>query len=64
MSAAAVTVLGSLFPNEKPQLEEWVTQAGLSRMYAGIPYRFDIDAGRALGNAVAQWAVAHANLID
>jgi len=33
-------------------------------MYAGIHYRFDIAAGRNLGEAVGQWALAHANLID
>ena len=27
-------------------------------MYAGIHYRFDIDAGRMLGTAVGQWAIA------
>jgi membrane-associated phospholipid phosphatase len=64
VSAAAATVLGSLFPNEQVELGALVTEAGLSRMYAGIHYRFDIDAGRELGEAVAQWAIAHASLLD
>jgi membrane-associated phospholipid phosphatase len=64
VSAAAATVLGSLFPDRTSELDGWVTDAGLSRMYAGIHYRFDITAGRNLGEAVGQWAVAHANLID
>ena len=64
VSAAAATVLASLFPNETAALASSVTEAGLSRMYAGIHYRFDIDAGRALGDAVAQWAIAHAYLLD
>jgi membrane-associated phospholipid phosphatase len=63
-SAAAATVLGSLFPDRTTELDGWVTEAGLSRMYAGIHYRFDITAGRNLGVAVGQWALAHANLID
>lgn len=63
-SAAAATVLGSLFPDRTNELDGWVTDAGLSRMYAGIHYRFDITAGRNLGEAVGQWALAHANLID
>jgi membrane-associated phospholipid phosphatase/uncharacterized protein (DUF2141 family) len=63
-SAAAATVLGSLFPDRTTELDGWVTDAGLSRMYAGIHYRFDITAGRNLGVAVGQWALAHANLID
>jgi membrane-associated phospholipid phosphatase len=64
VSAAAATVLGSLFPDRTSELNGWVTDAGLSRMYAGIHYRFDITAGRNLGEAVGQWALAHANLID
>ena len=64
VSAAAATVLGALFPDRTTELNGWVTEAGLSRMYAGIHYRFDITAGRNLGEAVGQWALAHANLID
>ena len=64
VSAAAATVLGSLFPERTSELETWVTEAGLSRMYAGIHYRFDIDAGRDLGIAVGRWAIGHANRLD
>jgi membrane-associated phospholipid phosphatase len=63
-SAAAGTVLSSLFPDRTSELDGWVTEAGLSRMYAGIHYRFDITAGQDLGRAVGAWALAHANLID
>ncbi len=57
-SAAAATVLTSLFPDKASELAGWVTDAGLSRMYGGIHYRFDITAGANLGTAVAQWAIA------
>src|SRR5262249_48002293 len=57
-SAAAVTVLEHLFPAHTSELEGWLTELGLSRMYAGIHYRFDIDTGRQLGQSVAQWAIA------
>jgi membrane-associated phospholipid phosphatase len=57
-SAAAATVLASLFPDRATELAGWVTEAGLSRMYAGIHYRFDITAGQTLGTSVGQWAVA------
>ena len=57
-SAAAATVLAHLFPDRAAEVAGWVTDAGLSRMYAGIHYRFDIVAGNNLGNAVAQWAIA------
>jgi membrane-associated phospholipid phosphatase len=58
-SAAAATVLTEQFPEQSTELAAWVSEAGLSRMYAGIHYRFDITAGRDLGVAVAQWALAH-----
>ena len=57
VSAAAATVLTSLFPDRAAELDGWVTEAGLSRMYAGIHYRSDINAGRSLGEAVGRWAI-------
>lgn len=59
VSAAAATVLSNVFPERTAELQHWVAEAGLSRMYAGIHYRFDITAGADLGSAVAQWAVSH-----
>ena len=59
VSAAAATVLANLFPERTAELQGWVTEAGLSRLYAGIHYRFDITAGKDLGTAVAQWAISH-----
>jgi len=56
-SAAAATVLAALFPDRAVELDGWVMEAGLSRMYAGIHYRFDINAGQQLGRAVGRWAV-------
>jgi len=35
-----------------------VTEAGLSRLYGGIQYRFDIEAGQALGRTVARFTIA------
>lgn len=64
VSSAAATVLAEHFPEHQTQLAEWVTEAGLSRMYAGIHYRFDITAGQALGAAVARWAMQNAHLLD
>jgi membrane-associated phospholipid phosphatase len=59
VSAAAATVLADFFPERTTELQSWVTEAGLSRMYAGIHYRFDITAGQDLGKAVAQWSIDH-----
>lgn len=63
-SAAAAGVLASLFPDKKAELAGMVSDAGLSRMYAGIHYRFDITAGRDLGDAVARWVLARAGVPD
>jgi membrane-associated phospholipid phosphatase len=52
-------VLANVFPERTAELQGWITEAGLSRMYAGIHYRFDLTAGRDLGAAVAQWAIGH-----
>ena len=64
VSAAAATVLGHLFPERGSEVETWLMDAGLSRMYAGIHYRFDIDAGRDLGVAVGEWAIGHASRLE
>jgi membrane-associated phospholipid phosphatase len=64
VSAAAATVLKELFPERRAELDGWVEEAGLSRMYAGIHYRFDITAGANLGRAVAQWAIANADRLE
>jgi hypothetical protein len=59
VSASAARVLEEFFPAETTRLENLVTDAGLSRIYAGIHYRFDVNAGRQLGRAVAEWALTH-----
>ncbi len=58
VSASAAEVLSAFFPEEKAHLDAQVIEAGLSRMYAGIHYRFDIEAGQALGRSVARFAIA------
>ncbi len=58
VSASAAEVLTAFFPEERAQLDAMVIEAGLSRMYAGIHYRFDIEAGQALGRSVARFAIA------
>jgi membrane-associated phospholipid phosphatase len=58
ISSSAAEVLSSFFPKDRAQLQAMVTEAGLSRMYGGIHYRFDIEAGQVLGRSVAQFAIA------
>ena len=59
ITAAFVTVLASAFPSERAELEAIMEEAGLSRMYAGIHYRFDLVAGQELGRQVARWVLEH-----
>ncbi|HEV8263393.1 MAG TPA: phosphatase PAP2 family protein [Gemmatimonadales bacterium] len=58
VSASSAEVLSTFFPEQRAQLDAMVTEAGLSRMYGGIHYRFDIDAGQALGRTVARFTIA------
>jgi membrane-associated phospholipid phosphatase len=52
-------VLAHFFPARTAELEDLVTEAGLSRIHAGIHYRFDVEASWILGPAVAEWAISH-----
>jgi membrane-associated phospholipid phosphatase len=58
LSASAASVLSRFFPEHTAQLDAMVAQAGLSRMYGGIHYRFDISAGQTLGRNVARFTIA------
>ncbi len=64
VSAAAATVLKEIFPERGTELDGGVEEAGLSRMYAGIHYRFDITVGQDLGHAVARWVIANADRLE
>lgn len=57
-SGSITAVLSSFFPSETDRLTAFAEEASLSRLYAGIHYRFDMDAGLALGRAVAAKALA------
>ena len=58
VSSSAGAVIESFFPDLTPQVNAMVVEAGLSRMYAGIHYRFDIETGQALGRNVAAFTIA------
>src|SRR6059036_2502864 len=58
LSASGADVLSTFFPEQRDQLNAMVTEAGLSRMYGGIHYRFDIEAGQELGHSVARFTIA------
>ncbi|HSQ31854.1 MAG TPA: vanadium-dependent haloperoxidase [Gemmatimonadaceae bacterium] len=57
VSAAATTILGAFFPNERASLDSQADEAGLSRLFGGIHYRFDVDSGLALGRRIGQYVM-------
>jgi len=59
-SSAAATVLSYLFPAAQSDFENMANEASLSRLYGGIHYRIDIDAGSDLGKKVGGFTVSFA----
>ena len=62
LSAAAGGVLGHLFPRDAAQVEVLASEASESRLWAGIHFRSDLSAGRALGRAVAERVIARSRI--
>ena len=58
VSGAWSTALEQAFPDQTEQLEAAATEAGVSRLYAGIHYRFDIEAGWVIGRTTGARATA------
>jgi hypothetical protein len=58
-SSAAANVLAALFPADAAQLVAMADEAGESRIYAGIHYRFDKEAGLRIGRQVAALALSN-----
>ena len=57
LSGSTSAVLAYLFPHDAAALNALGTEAGESRLWAGIHFRSDIDAGLALGRAVAKLVI-------
>lgn len=62
-SGAAAGVLASLFPSRAAELEHLAVEACDSRVYAGIHYRFDAEAGMEIGSKAATRALARADAV-
>jgi membrane-associated phospholipid phosphatase len=56
-SAAAATVLGAFFPSARARLNAWAAEAAVSRLYAGIHFDIDNQAGLHLGRKVGRSAL-------
>lgn len=59
-TAATAHVLAYLFPNEGKAVEAMADEAGMSRVWAGIHFPSDVEAGLALGRAVADAVIERA----
>jgi membrane-associated phospholipid phosphatase len=60
-AAAAAAVLSNLFPNDDTlRLHALEREVGDARVAAGVAYRSDVDAGYAIGRAVAARVIARA----
>ena len=58
ISAAAAAILTQSLPEFADSLDALAREASLSRLYAGLHYRFDLDAGMAIGRATAAYALS------
>ena len=60
VAGAASTVLAYLFPMDAQRYEDLAAEAATSRIWGGLAFRSDVDAGLELGRQVGQLAVARA----
>lgn len=59
-SGAAAEVLSHILPDRGSKFDDMALEASLSRMYGGIHYRSDCEAGMTVGKAIGQYAVTRA----
>ena len=59
-STAAATVLAGVLPLDRDRMLALGKEAAEARVWAGIHYRFDIDAGQEIGRKVAEKALQRA----
>jgi membrane-associated phospholipid phosphatase len=59
-SGAIARVIGRLFPDYADSMEDRATEAAESRLWAGIHYRSDINAGLAIGRKVGDLVMERA----
>lgn len=57
VSGAMAYTLGAIFPEERDRLAAMADEAGESRLFAGIHYRFDKDVGLRIARQVSELAL-------
>ncbi|MFN8465905.1 MAG: phosphatase PAP2 family protein [Caldilineaceae bacterium] len=60
-STATAEILAYLFPNDGAEILAQAADAGNSRVWAGIHFRSDVDAGAEIGRQVAELVIDRAN---
>ena len=60
IAGTTVGVLTAFFPKQEATMKAMAAELGQTRLLMGANYRSDVDAGLALGDAVAQTALARA----
>jgi hypothetical protein len=60
LGAASAVVLSHLFPRDATRFKGWATESGESRIWAGIHFRSDIEAGYEIGRKVGAAVVERA----
>ena len=63
-TGAAAGVLAAIFPEKAESLARMEQEMNVSRIYAGLHYRFDVDTGLAIGHRAAALAVAFGRKSD
>jgi len=58
LSGGIAEVIGHFVPEERSEMRRLAEEAAMSRLYAGVHYRFDNDVGLELGRHVARYALA------
>lgn len=62
ITSSFLAVLGTEFRSEQGRFADMVREAGLSRMYGGIHYKFDVEAGQEIGRKAAALALSRRGL--
>ena len=61
LGMTATLVLSHLFPHEANRYQSWAQEFGESRLWAGIHFRSDVEAGWEIGRRVAQFSSSARN---
>lgn len=59
-SGAGAEVLAFYFPDDASEIADMAKEASISRLYGGVHYRFDLEAGLELGRRVGEVAIQFA----